>query len=258
MFEVPANALQVAVGRTVSATSANGRVPQVVAGSLLIEASAFGAGACAVLLALSPVVESFLHLPSITSALLLGAYALPIGLSVVPKGVLAGQGRWPLLSTGLLAGMAVRLVVGVVLVRRGGGLEGAFVAMVWGELVTAVIVLIGFRRLVAHPVVPGPSELVVTPADDVAPSGHAPPHLGWGQAKVAAFAFTGYWALTAVDVVLARHWLGPTPRVGTRQRPRWPKSPYWPPARSRPSPSPGWSGETCPVWWDRTASPTSV
>ena len=64
-------------------------------------------------------------------------------MSVVPKGVLAGQGRWPLLSTGLLAGMAVRLVVGVVLVRRGGGLEGAFVAMVWGELVTAVIVLIG-------------------------------------------------------------------------------------------------------------------
>ena len=91
VFEVPANALQVAVGRTVSARSAGGRVPEVVAGPLLIEASAFGAGVCAVLLALSPLVERFLHLPSITSALLLGAYALPVGLSVVPKGVLAGQ-----------------------------------------------------------------------------------------------------------------------------------------------------------------------
>lgn len=203
VFEVPANALQVAVGRTVSATSADGRIPQVVAGPLLIEASAFGAGACAVLLAVSPLVERFLHLPSITSALLLGAYALPVGLSVVPKGVLAGQGRWPLLSTGLLAGIAVRLVVGVVLVRRGGGLEGAFVAMVWGELVTAVIVLIGLRRLIVHTGPPPPAELVVPP-------GGAPSHLGWGQAKAAAIAFTGYWALTAVDVVLARHWLGPS------------------------------------------------
>jgi O-antigen/teichoic acid export membrane protein len=209
VFEVPANALQVAVGRTVSATNPNGRVPQVVAGPLLIEASAFGAGACAVLLALSPLVESFLHLPSITSALLLGAYALPVGLSVVPKGVLAGQGRWPVLSTGLLAGMAVRLVVGVVLVRHGGGLEGAFVAMVWGELVTTVIVLVGFRRLVSQPGAPGPAELPVPPADVVVPQASAPTHLAWSQAKVAAVAFTGYWALTAVDVVLARHWLGP-------------------------------------------------
>jgi O-antigen/teichoic acid export membrane protein len=202
VFEVPANALQVAVGRAVSATTADGRVPQVVAGPLLIEASAFGAGVCAVLLALSPLVERFLHLPSITSALLLGVYALPVGLSVVPKGVLAGQGRWPLLSTGLMAGMAVRLVVGVVLVRRGGGLEGAFVAMVWGELVTAVIVLIGLRRLLSHPDAAPPAELAV-------PRLGPPPHLGWGQAKVAAVAFTGYWALTAIDVVLARHWLGP-------------------------------------------------
>ncbi len=223
VFEVPANALQVAVGRTVSATSADGRIPQVVAGPLLIEASAFGAGACAVLLAVSPLVERFLHLPSITSALLLGAYALPVGLSVVPKGVLAGQGRWPLLSTGLLAGMAVRLVVGVVLVRRGGGLEGAFVAMVWGELVTAVIVLIGLRRLIVHPDPSPPAELLVPPAGLLVPGGGGPPHLGWGQAKVAAVAFTGYWALSAVDVVLARHWLGPPPQVRMPRRRRWPR-----------------------------------
>jgi O-antigen/teichoic acid export membrane protein len=202
LFEVPANALQVAVGRTVSATSAGGRVPELVAGPLLVEASAFGAGVCAVLLALSPLVERFLHLPSITSALLLGAYALPVGLSVVPKGMLAGQGRWPLLSAGLLAGMAVRLVVGVVLVRRGGGLDGAFVAMIWGELVTAVIVLIGLRRLLSHPE-------GRPPVDQGPPGAGSPTHLRWGQAKVAAVAFTGYWALSAIDVVLARHWLGP-------------------------------------------------
>jgi hypothetical protein len=74
--------------------------------------------------------------------------------------------------------------------------------MVWGELVTAVIVLIGLRRLLGHPERDTPAELVVPPASTSS-------HLRWGQAKVAAVAFTGYWALTAVDVVLARHWLGP-------------------------------------------------
>ena len=153
LFEVPANALQVALGRAV-AHGPDGRVAPVAAGALLIDACLLGAGVCAVLLALSPLVERFLHLPSITSALLLGAYALPVGISVVPKGVLVGQGRLRLLATGLIAGMVVRIVVGVLLVRRGGGLEGAFVAMVWGEVVTAVIVLIGLREMLRHPEVP--------------------------------------------------------------------------------------------------------
>ena len=138
LFEVPANALQVALGRAV-AHGPDGRVAPVAAGALLIDACLLGAGVCAVLLALSPLVERFLHLPSITSALLLGAYALPVGISIVPKGVLVGQGRLRLLATGLIAGMVVRIVVGVVLVRHGGGLEGAFVAMVWGEVVTACL-----------------------------------------------------------------------------------------------------------------------
>ena len=130
--------------------------------------------------------------------------------------------------------------------------------MVWGELVTAVIVLIGFRRLVAHPVVPGPSELVVTPADDVAPSGHAPPHLGWGQAKVAAFAFTGYWALTAVDVVLARHWLGPNASGWYAAAATVAQIALLAPGAVAAVTFPRLVGGTCPVWWDRTASPTSV
>ena len=217
VFEVPANALQVAVGRTVSATNTGGRVPPVAAGPLVVEASAFGAGVCAVLLALSPLVEHFLHLPSITSALLLGAYALPVGMSVVPKGVLAGQGRWPLLSTGLLAGMAVRLVVGVALVRRGGGLEGAFVAMVWGELVTAVIVLIGLRRLLGHPDGGAPAELVVPPARHL-----VSPAVGPSQG-----CRCGLHGLLGTD--RHRHRAGPPlaraplPRAGTRRQPRWPR-----------------------------------
>ncbi len=215
LFEVPANALQVALGRAV-AHGPDGRVAPVAAGALLIDACLLGAGVCAVLLALSPLVERFLHLPSITSALLLGAYALPVGISVVPKGVLVGQGRLRLLATGLIAGMVVRIVVGVVLVRHGGGLEGAFVAMVWGEVVTALIVLIGLREMLRHPEVLV-SGLGVTDAQTAANSPAKSPafagspgstRLVWGHARLAGAAFTGYWILTTIDVVLARHWLG--------------------------------------------------
>ena len=200
LYEVPANALQVAVGESIGRTGPDGRAVGVAAGPLLVDASALGAGVCCVLLALSPLVERFLHLPSLTCALLLGAYALPVGLSVVPKGVLAGQGRLPLLATGLLAGVAVRIVVGVILVRHHGGVEGAFVAMVWGEVVTAAVVMLGLKQMLNQPV----AEVV-----EAAGSGKPAPaaRLHWGDARLPAMAFTGYWMLSAIDIVLARHWL---------------------------------------------------
>jgi O-antigen/teichoic acid export membrane protein len=208
LFEAPANALQVAVARTLGGGDAKTRDVRVVAGPLLIDASAWGAAVCAVLLALSPLVERFLHLPSVTSALLLGSYALPVGISVVPKGVLASQGRLTLLATGLLAGTCVRLAVGIALVRRGGGIEGAFVAMVWGEVVTAAVVLIGLKPLLdpPGPVVRG--EATLGPAQGTPATQSQSTRLRWGDAKVPAVAFTGYWILSAIDIVLARHWLG--------------------------------------------------
>ncbi|HMK96304.1 MAG TPA: hypothetical protein VK425_02095, partial [Acidimicrobiales bacterium] len=81
LFEVPASALQLAVGRQVSADAGASRPTAIATRLLLRDASAWGAGACALLLALSPLVERFLHLPSLASALLLGAYALPVGAS---------------------------------------------------------------------------------------------------------------------------------------------------------------------------------
>jgi O-antigen/teichoic acid export membrane protein len=206
LFEVPANALQVAVGRALTATPDN-RQARVAARPLLVQASIWGLAVCGVLLALSPLVERFLHLPSITSALLLAAYALPVGVSVVPKGVLVGQGRLRLLATGLISGIAVRILLGVLLVRHGGGLNAAFVAIVWGEVVTAVIVLFGLREFLERP----PPAPTATPAPAAGgltgPVTSEPLRLRWGETRWAALAFTGYWLLTAIDVIVARHWL---------------------------------------------------
>jgi O-antigen/teichoic acid export membrane protein len=224
LFEVPANALQVAVGRALASEpdraagpaagrpgTAGGR-PETVTGKvearpLLVQASIWGLGVCLVLLAVSPLVERFLHLPSVTSALLLGAYALPVGVSVVPKGVLVGHGKLRLLSTGLLAGIAVRIGLGVWLVRDGAGLNGAFLAMVCGEVVTAVIVLLGLREFLDRPT-PSSVGTVGRPASaTMLEDGSTALRLRWGEAKWAAVAFTGYWLLTAIDVIVARHWL---------------------------------------------------
>jgi len=233
LFEVPANALQLAVGRQVTAPAGDSAPPSIATGSLLVDATAWAAGACALLIALSPLVERFLHLPSLTSAVLLGAYALPVGISVVPKGVLAGEGRLASLATGLLTGTVVRIVLGVVLVRRGGGVSAAFGAMVWGEVVTAVIVLVGLKEVVVRPGPgqrtqeagannrnggPSPNSALQPPnGSALQPSnGSALPalKLRWADVRLPMAAFTGYWALTAVDVVLARHWLHPLAASG--------------------------------------------
>jgi O-antigen/teichoic acid export membrane protein len=193
LCEVPASALQVVAGRWFHDRPPGDR--SVVAKPLLVDATIWGVAACAVLLGLSPLVERFLHLPSLAPALLLAAYALPVGASVVPKGVLRAQGRLGQLAVGLLAGTVVRIVVGVVLVRRGAGLDGAVLAMVCGEAVSAAIVLPGLRPWYSRETPP--------------PGGPGPgAHLRWGDAKAPALAFTGYWILTAIDIVLARHWLG--------------------------------------------------
>ena len=206
LFEVPANALQVAVGRALTASPDN-KDARVAARPLLVQASMWGLAVCAVLLALSPLVERFLHLPSITSALLLAAYTLPVAVSVVPKGVLVGQGRLRLLATGLISGIGVRILLGVLLVRHGGGLNGAFTAMVWGEVVTAVIVLFGLREFLERTGQTPGAAPVQTVGGLAGEGGSGALRLRWGETKWAAVAFTGYWLLTAIDVIVARHWL---------------------------------------------------
>ena len=217
LFEVPANALQVAVGRAL-APRPDGRVASVAARPLLVQASKLGAAACVVLLALSPLVEWFLHLPSITSALLLAAYALPVGVSVVPKGVLVGQGRLRLLATGLITGIAVRIVA-----RRPAGaprrrarwrLRGDRSAARSSRRPSSSLGLHrGPERPIRHgpPASPFKSAAPARTTRRLRPRGTPPPAsprplLGATRDRPAV-AFTGFWLLTAIDVILARHWL---------------------------------------------------
>jgi glycosyltransferase involved in cell wall biosynthesis/O-antigen/teichoic acid export membrane protein len=174
---------------------------------LLARTATCGALVCAALVGLSPFVKTFLHLPSLTSALLLGAYAVPVAVSVVPRGVLAGQGRLGWLCAGLVGGTAVKLVTGIALVHGGAGLDGALAAMVVGEVVPATMALVAVRGVLGAGGAAGCANAGA--AGNGSGRQVATAVLRWGDVKGPVAALSGYWVLSAIDVVLARHWLGP-------------------------------------------------
>ena len=217
LFEVPANALQAAFasssngGATSGAPGSPNERTGEGAGRGALVATAWGAGVGAVLVALSPLVEAFLHLPSLTAAVMLGVYALPVGAGIVPKGLLAGRGRLGLLGVGLLAGIAVRLGLGAVLVGSGSGVAGALGAMVAGEAVTALVLVVCLWATQEGKALGVATEPAGRAAAGRAAAGRVAAggaRRRFGIAKLPAAAFTGYWALSAVDVFMARHFLG--------------------------------------------------
>ncbi len=217
VFEVPASSLQVFAERSLQQRGTAGlRAGAGVAG-LFGDTVGWGVLVCAGLVALSPVLQWFLRLPTLMSALLVGAYALPVAIGVVPRGVLLAGRRTRLLGAALVGGIAVRLGVGIVLVHGGEGLHGALVAMVAGEVVATAICVFGARAsLMARPAKAEESEnhekgekRAVNSSAGAGVASRAAPVAAprWGDASGLAVTFTGYWLLGAVGMVLARHWL---------------------------------------------------
>lgn len=191
VLAVPVGALQMAITRKVAArrAEATAEIPPVIVGPLLAEAVVWGALLAVGLVAAAPLLRDFLHLPTLSSAIMLGVYVLPAAIGLVPKAVLLGQLRFRLVAAGMLAGALTRLLLGMVLVEKGAGIDGAMAATVLGEVVTAAVLLPALRAVVRGP-------------DHVEPL-----RVRWRDARGAVFAFTGFWVLTSVDTVVARHYL---------------------------------------------------
>ena len=218
VFEVPANSLQVLVERSLRAR--DGPLVGTGVGGLFASTLSWGVLVCVALLALSPAVRWFFHLPTFASSLLLGAYALPVAVGVVPKGALLAGRRTRLLAGALVAGIVTRLGVGIVLVHGGEGLHGALAAMVAGEVVATAICLFGARAAIVPRRPPKYEDNEGGEKPENYENGEArgagaqvadeAAHVGarqWGDASELAVTFTGYWVLGAVGMVLARHWL---------------------------------------------------
>ena len=189
IFAVPAAALQVAVTKEVATRRDPDRPNStpVEIGPLLAQSVLWGLGTTLVLLAFAPLLQKFLHLQSISTAVLVALYAIPSALGVVPRGVLLGELRFTIVAFSMVIGAAVRLGLGVVL-SSSNGLSGAVAAILVGDLVAVAILLPALRRFVGA-------------AQD------KPLRIHWKEGTAAIVAFSGFWAMTGIDTLLARHFL---------------------------------------------------
>ncbi len=193
VLSVPTGALQALVTREISKSrgdlSHEGPPVPIAIGRLLSQAVLMGAAAFVALVVAAPALVLFLHLPSLTSAVMLAAYVLPVVIGVVPKGVLLGELRFRRVAFALLGGAIVRVLLGYLFVLWRTGVEGAMAATVLSEVVTVGLLLPSIRPFVASPAA---KETV---------------DVRWREAGGAVVAFAGFWLLTATDTVLARHYL---------------------------------------------------
>jgi O-antigen/teichoic acid export membrane protein len=195
VFTVPSAALQIAITREVAMrhVSDDDEPLPIVAGPLLASSVVWGVLTTVVLLAAAPALDSFLHLPSLTSSVLLALYLLPITIELVPKAVLLGQMRFGMVAISLVVGAIIRLALAYPMTDS-RGVDGAMAATVLGALITPVILLFALRKLV-HP-----------------REGVEPLRIRWRDGTGAIAAFAGYWTLVTIDTVMARHEL---PRAGS-------------------------------------------
>lgn len=193
VITVPTTALQISITREVAARRKEPLTGEellpVSVGRLLSSAVLYGGVAFLALLAISPVLAAFLRLPSRSSAVMVAAFALVSVVGLVPRAVLVGELRFRQLSAALIVGAVARLVLGALLSPY-FGLDGAMAATVFGEVVTGALLLPALRQFV-----PKSDEVEVL-------------RVRWRDSLSTVVAFTGFWAFTAVDTVLARRYLG--------------------------------------------------
>lgn len=189
VLTVPAGALQVVITREVAGRRGDGPVIPIVAGPLLAGAVLWGSAGALALAVLSPVLRSFLHLPSLGTALVLSVFVVPMAIGLVPRAVLLGQQRFGRVALATAVGSVARLGLGVSLVGAGAGVNGALAATVLASAVEAAVLLPGMRT-------------VLRDAEGVEPL-----RARWSDTSTALVAMVGFWLLTGVGAIVARHYL---------------------------------------------------
>lgn len=154
--------------------------------------AAFKAGlAIAVIMALlSPVVTAYLHLGSWATALLMSAYVVPAVLLAVTRGALQGEIRFKELAMASLFPVVIRLGAGLPIVALGGGVPGATLATVLGDVggLALAMWLLARRQEIRLGL-----DAVVRPfLKEVAP---------------VALGLLAMWVLIELDLIMARHYL---------------------------------------------------
>ncbi|MHB1906004.1 MAG: glycosyltransferase [Acidimicrobiales bacterium] len=186
LLAVPVGAAQLAVTQAVIAHESKGESYSLRA--LLRRSIVAGVVGALVLVALTPIIDRFLHLNS-PLPLMLVALWVPLATSgAVLQGALIGEYRFRAVAfAAFMGGGPVRLLAGAAAVLAGFGVSGAIAATVAAQVFTTACLLISSRHKVG---IPGEVAIVRTSRRDL----------------VMSIAATGsYTALVGVDTFLARH-----------------------------------------------------
>ena len=190
LLTVPVSALQIAVTRTVSNQQlTNGHSLHMLARRSII----VGIAGCVIIVALFPVLDSFLHFKSSLPIVLTGIWIPFAVLAAVLQGSLIGEYRFTSVAiASFVGGGLVRLVVGIALTLLGYGVTGAVVSTVVAQVVTTMWLVVLTRHQTRRRLT---AEVISTTRTDIAYS---------------VSVLAGLSALTGVDTFLARHFLSAT------------------------------------------------
>lgn len=146
--------------------------------------------------ALTPLIASFLHLQALLPILLIGL-CLALGFLVTFKGaILQGRLNFVPLAVGGTANAAIKLLLGIIFVYFGLGINGAILPMVIG----AIFSYFYFQHFLTNKEVMAKEEA-------------SPPKLTnkeiWGYTKPIFFFTLAFALLYSLDVIFARHFLAP-------------------------------------------------
>lgn len=143
-----------------------------------------------VLAVFAPFVRDYLHLASLAGPLWLAGWCLPAVVGGLFQGVLTGENRFGWIAFATFSGTVVgRLVVGVILVALGFGVNGAFAATVIAQILMVVLLVLALRGRFRR-------------------GGDGKGILRLRETILSTVALLGFWVLGSEDTVLARHFLG--------------------------------------------------
>ena len=144
---------------------------------------------------ISPLIRSYLHLHSDASVLILVGWCLPSVLIALFQGILIGEHRFGWVAGATLVSTVVgRLLLGVLFVELGFGLNGAIAATTVAQVLSLLVFVIPLRRQLWH----------------LASSSVRRVSLGVRELVLSTLALAGFWVLASMDTVLARHFLSAT------------------------------------------------
>jgi O-antigen/teichoic acid export membrane protein len=145
LLTVPIGAVQLAVTRAVIDAETKGESFSMT--RVTRRSTAGGLVAMLVVVAVTPIVDSFLHIHSPVPMFLVAVWVPLATVSSVVQGALVGEYRFRPVAFASFVGVGlVRLVLGVVLVNAGLGVSGAVAATIFAQAFTMLSLLYSARH----------------------------------------------------------------------------------------------------------------